>query len=155
MSQRSLPDQTSFTDVEAVAMVSFYFLNVKPITEYYTRWLFKNLTTEAAEYVQHARQPTLASRSEEIRLIRAIYRFEMLCQIAGPASNTTYSSRRALVCIFLEHFNAWEIEELFSFYQFVETRYSNTFDSIRSDLHPDNPRFENEDRPRLRLVLLN
>jgi hypothetical protein len=33
----------------------------------------------------------------------------------------------------------WEIEELFSFYQFVQDIYSNILNDIRWDLHPNNP----------------
>lgn len=41
----------------------------------------------------------------------------------------------------------WEGDELFSFYQFAKAAYGNVFDDITVEVHPDNPRFDDQDRP--------
>ncbi|KAL6353923.1 hypothetical protein LRP88_12918 [Fusarium phalaenopsidis] len=41
----------------------------------------------------------------------------------------------------------WEIEELFAFYQFALNVYDKVFTDIYWDLHPDNPKFDDQGRP--------
>jgi hypothetical protein len=51
------------------------------------------------------------------------------------------------VLAFLDVLDPWEIEELFSFYQFAQGVYDRILSEIRWDLHPDNPKFDDQGRP--------
>jgi hypothetical protein len=84
---------------------------------------------------------------EKLRLTRAIYRFQLLCQVADPADTALLSSREETVRAFLDLLEPWEIEELFSFYQFAQDVYDRALKDIRWHLQPHNPKFEDQRQP--------
>lgn len=87
------------------------------------------------------------SNIEWQRCLRATYRFQLLCCVAKPELGlgreipTSYAIR---IFYTPEH---WESEELVCFYQFASGVYENIFDAIAVEVHPDNPRFDDQDRP--------
>lgn len=152
-SRQFLPLVDKLTLDETMKAVFFYLQSVKPLIEYYARWILNNLAKEinkdacSQESSQESIQVTL-TRTEELRLTRAVYRFQLLCQLADRADDTTsISSRAERVEAFLDLLEPWEIEELFSFYQFAQGVYDRTLNDIRWDLHPDNPKFDDQSRP--------
>ncbi len=81
------------------------------------------------------------------RLMRAMYRFQLLACLSLPVGEVTRSSQSANAKLFLSVLNPWEIEELFSFYQFVEEKYDRVLDDVDGDLNPENPAFDDQTRP--------
>ncbi|KFY92745.1 hypothetical protein V500_04048 [Pseudogymnoascus sp. VKM F-4518 (FW-2643)] len=137
-------------------MAAFYFHTVKPIAEHYARWSRDNLATFVAED-SHSRQKGvihILTDMETMRFTRAIYRFQVLCQAPGINRDTrirsisrSMRSREGTVLAIIDVIEPWEIEELFSFYQFAREVYDNIFSKIRWDLHSDNPKFDDQRRP--------
>lgn len=130
---------------EALNIVSFYSQLVKPLIEYYSHWILNNLANVIG---RDACSRIVLTRMEELRLTRAIYRFHLLCQLADPTdSMVTTTSRGETTQAFLNMLEPWEVEELFSFYQFAQDVYNRILKDIRWDLHPDNPKFNDQRRP--------
>lgn len=55
--------------------------------------------------------------------------------------------REEAMSAFLNVIEPWEIEEMYSFYQFAPAVYNNIFVKIRWDLHSDSPKFDRQYRP--------
>lgn len=153
MWQERLPHSLSFrltgaiTEAEAVDMVSFYFQTAVPITRYYMGKALTDLACQIGETTHRSASQPKPSNIEWQRCLRATYRFQLLCCAAKPEPGlgreipTSYATR-----IFYAP-EPWESEELVSFYQFARGVYENIFDDIAVEVHPDNPRFNNQDRP--------
>lgn len=144
------------TQEEATSMAAFYFHTVNPIAAHYARWSRDNLATFVAEDSHsHQKEVThILTDMETVRFTRAIYRFQVLCQAAGinrdrgfGSISRSMRSREETVLAILDVIEPWEIEEMFSFYQFAQEVYDNIFSKIRWDLHSDNPKFDDQRRP--------
>lgn len=125
---------------EAVSMASFYSRTIVPIAKHFACSALGKLKMGETNFDEHA-----LSTTEWQRLARAIYRFQLLCHVAYPPS-----SRNTVPDNFRHVFHTiepWEVEELYSFYQFAEDIYDKIFDRIRDDLHPNHPRFADQERP--------
>ena len=151
-SRRRLSLVDKLTQEEAISMTSFYFRYVEPLAETYTRWMLASLDeARETEDIPHSHQQIdTPTSTETMRVTRAIYRFQLLCNLAGPCENTLLSARDHLndvVETLLDILEPWEVEELFSFYQFAEGVYDKIFKDIGWDLHPDNPKFNDQGRP--------
>lgn len=118
------------THDETLGLGSFYFNFVEPLMERYARWALNNLAREVGE--DAPRQVEL-TRADEIRLIRAIYRFQLLGQLQSPDSEAR-SGGGAWVAMskFVEVLEPWEFEELLSFYSICTwcTEYMTSLLSI-------------------------
>lgn len=144
ISRQFLPLVGKLTLEETLKIVFFYFQLVKPLIEYYARWTLDNLAEEAGE---DACGEVALTSMETLRLTRAIYRFQLLCQLADPVDTAIMSSRGETVRAFLDLLEPWEIEEVFSFYQFAQDAYDRKFKHIRWNLHPSNPKFDDQRQP--------
>ncbi|KAL7916982.1 hypothetical protein ACQKWADRAFT_307934 [Trichoderma austrokoningii] len=142
---RYLPLVNKLTQDDATSMVAFHLRCVNPIAGYYARWALDNLAKETGKDSSDYRQEIALTLTEAMRFTRAVYRFQLLCQLADPIR----SSRHKLIHVqaFLDTLKAWEIEELFSFYQFARGKFEEIFNNIRWDVHPDNPKFDDQGRP--------
>lgn len=128
------------TEEEAISMASYYFRKIVPIARQFACLSLEGLTRQRKSFEEY----TLGT-IEWQRLVRAIYRFQLLCYTAySSSSRTTVSDNTRLIFQTIE---PWEVEELFSFYQFAEDVYNKIFDRIRDELHPNNPRFADQERP--------
>lgn len=149
--RRCLPFIDRLTQDEAISMVAYYFHSIKPISEYYAALILDNLTHELRNGPRgHQKAPGLDSETERMRLMRAVYRFQLLCQLADPdqrARAIKIPSQEAAAQDLLNVLQPWEVEELVSIYQFVEDVYNKIFDDVTWDLHPDNPRYDDQRRP--------
>lgn len=130
---------------EPLNIGSFYFNYVQPLVGYYARWVLRNLAKEVGKDADTYDRITL-TRTEELRLTRAMYRFQLLCQLADPVEDRSHSSRESATRAFLDLLEPWEIEELFSFYQFSQDVYDGTLNDVSWDLHPENPKFDDQGR---------
>lgn len=155
--RRYLPLAGKFTQEEATSIAAFYFYTVKPIAEHYAHWSLANLATFVAEdsHIRQKEATHIITVMETMRFARAIYRFQVFCGFAGyniqsielGSISRSMESRDENVLAFIDAIEPWEIEEMYSFYQFAQEVYDNIFSKICRDLHPDNPRFEDYNRP--------
>lgn len=138
-------------------MAAFYFHIVKPIAEHYVRWSLENLATFVSEDSQNCQKEGthILTDMELIRFTRAIYRFQVFCEVVKYGNREEdFGSigrgdrmREEAMLAFLNVIEPWEIEEMYSFYQFAHEVYDNIFVKIRWDLHSDNPKFDRQYRP--------
>ena len=140
-------------DVEHMAcLVGFHVNYVQPIMTLFVTWAMKNLASGFQEYrkVELPNGISLSlSQSEELRVARAIYRYQLCCSIFGAARLQTHCRRfpRGLsgqdLVTFLFMYEPWEAEEMVCFYEFVQTVYDKVFQDIEKDIEKDyqsNPR---------------
>lgn len=128
------------TEDEAVSMASCYFRTIVPIVKHFACSALGELKIGKIKPDEHA-----LSTTEWQRLVRAIYRFQLLCHVAYPPSSRATIPDNARYLLYT--IEPWEVEELYSFYQFAEHVYGKIFDRLRDDLHPNNPRFADQERP--------
>lgn len=127
------------TEDEITSLVSIYFRKIVPVTKLFA----EQALDELANQTMTRKDPEL-SMIEWQRCVSATYRFQLLCRVAGPPTSEVASDNARFLFQSLE---PWEVEELYAFYQFAEGVYDKIFDRIRVDLHPENPRFADQDRP--------
>ncbi|KAI1290533.1 hypothetical protein F5Y03DRAFT_378231, partial [Xylaria venustula] len=154
LSRGCLPFIDKVTEEDALSMVKLYTRSVRPLINCCARWMLESLSEKATKYASdNQRIPDhkgllVLSRTEIGRLARAAYRFELLSRVTAVDERTdrTLSLNKYLKA-FLNKLEPWEIEELLSFYRFADSQYDRIFNDLRWDLHPDNPRFDNQGRP--------
>lgn len=126
---------------------AFYFRYVKPVLECFAQQARDNLEKMPPSGLHVSKTDLTLTDMETLRLARAIYRFQMLCHLADPVDRAIRLSREQTVQKLLLILEPWEVEELFSFYQFSWSVYDKIFKDIFWDVHPDNPKFEDQGRP--------
>jgi hypothetical protein len=137
------------TEDEAVGMVAFLSSIIKPLARHYTDWALTNLANETKDSQSH--EPL--SRTEETRLMRALYRFQLCCNLFGRGRHRTPRQPRLgfqsvdILKIFICIFEPWEIEEIACIYTFSKEKYDQIFRNIRWDVHEENPKFEGRRPP--------
>lgn len=89
-----------------------------------------------------------------MRLLRALYRFQLCCNLFGKGVDSSRLYFRGLnfdsddiLTIFLCLFEPWEIEEITCIYFFSKEMYHQIFKEIGWDVHPDNPKFDGQGPP--------
>ncbi|KAI8716317.1 hypothetical protein NCS52_00924900 [Fusarium sp. LHS14.1] len=144
-SHRAVPVTNDLTEGVASTIAGFYLRSVKPVVEECACRMLDNLAKNADD--DHGDQQTIRpSQTEIMRLTRAAYRFQLLCQLTSP-ERTIRSSTEEKLQTLLNIMEPWEVEELFTFYQFALGVYDKVFTDIYWDLHPDNPKFDDQARP--------
>ncbi|KAM0437874.1 hypothetical protein ACHAPT_002239 [Fusarium lateritium] len=133
------------TEEAAVRIAGFYLQLVKPLAEEFAGWALDNLATEVDN--SHGQLGFTPTGTEMMRLTRAAYRFQLLCQLAGPSDMTLRASESRALDLLLNMIEPWEIEELFVFYQFAREVYDKVFIKIHWDIHKNNPKFDDQGRP--------
>ncbi|KAL2691237.1 hypothetical protein Neosp_001618 [[Neocosmospora] mangrovei] len=93
----------------------------------FKNWAFTNITNEFKKSNPTAENPLL-SRTERIRIMRALYRFQLWCNLFGR-SETGFDEVRILD-MFFGLYEPWEVEEINSVYHFAR-------DGFRTDLYWD------------------
>lgn len=127
----SLPD--------AVQMATFHASTVKPLVEQYASWALANIGTSTT--------PSALSSTERMRIQRAIYRFQIVCDVFGNRlkdDNLATNRPRHLGCLrFLAGYEPWEIEEILCINAFVQEQYEHRLSEVSADLNPNNDRLWN------------
>ncbi|OHF01738.1 hypothetical protein CORC01_02929 [Colletotrichum orchidophilum] len=132
-------------------MAAFHDSVARPIARLYAKWALENLCKAAASETSSISSSVSMedamslTRSEEIRVYRAIYRFETYCHLFGHNKGTrVYGFRGDKICdIFFGMFDPWDVEALASIYSFVKHKYDEIFDEVKEDVSDTNPRFRN------------
>lgn len=152
---RQVPlDQLEQSTLEQMA--AFYFRYVRPTLDAFSMHVLHNLDLVVAgpdgdpNYSVQRRSDL--SATERLRFLRTIYHFELLGRIANPLNPDLWKEnapqvQRKQVEELLGTIQPWEVERLHTLYQFAEKKYESVFEQIKWDVHPDNPRFEDQERP--------
>ncbi|PYH28440.1 uncharacterized protein BO87DRAFT_451482 [Aspergillus neoniger CBS 115656] len=143
------------TREDAKDMMAFHFDVIKPFAKHYAEWALSNLAKEPE--ASHTKVDEPLSESEEFRIIRALYRFQICCNLFGLGPHQDHVSgdyqsylfvKIRKICQFLESlYHPWELEELYSINLFAEGKCTEFIKSIEWDFHEDNPRFDRQGRP--------
>ncbi|KAJ3529597.1 hypothetical protein NM208_g9684 [Fusarium decemcellulare] len=143
-----MPPSDQITQETAAKIAVFHTNYVTPIVRYFSDKSMNRLLSLTKDLEGDKPEAALSS-SEAMRFTRAVYRFQILCQVAGPGNKTDMRLDLQLQVAeqFFLIFEPWEVEELWSFYQFVESIYDDVFKQVRDDFHPDNPKFDDQARP--------
>lgn len=122
--RRSTSSRRSFLKTltldETISMVTFHCTIIKPLIQHYTCWALENLAKETEE-VRYNRS---LSRTEETRLTRALYRFQLYCNLFGVGHCKSPTRRLEfrdddIVRLYLDVFEPWEVEEMACIFVFV------------------------------------
>ena len=141
------PDQllaeVSITEDDLATIASFYCSLTRPLVE--------QCATLFLRYLDASLRVGSLSRTERARLLRALYRFQLYCNLFGVGPRG-YCERPPLpisetLPFFFCVFRPWEIEEIHCIYVMIRGKYEAVFDAIRSDVARDNPRFDGWRRP--------
>lgn len=121
---------------EAVQMATFHASTVEPLVEQYASWALGNIGTSATV-------PEL-SCTERMRIQRAMYRFQILCDVFGNRlkdDNLSSNRPRQLGCLrFLSSYEPWEIEEILCINAFFQEKYEKKLSEASDDLNPNKDR---------------
>ncbi|KAL2260905.1 hypothetical protein VTK26DRAFT_4958 [Humicola hyalothermophila] len=121
----------TLTEDEAVAMAAYYAGIVRPLAHAYPRW------------------PFLDIYPEETRIVRALYRFQLCCNLFGQGEREP-NGPRARRCLydeqyilndFLGAFEPWEAEEIVCIYASAREIYEQVFVEVSWDLTWSSPEF--------------
>ncbi|PYH66547.1 uncharacterized protein BO88DRAFT_468920 [Aspergillus vadensis CBS 113365] len=138
---------------DAVDMVFFYHSVLKPLTEHYFVWALRNLAIESEA---HTKIDEALSESEEHRIIRALYRFQLCSNVFGVGPNKDeldlfridfQLSDSEILKLLEDLWEPWELEEINCIYVFAETKCREIHDAVTWDFSEKNPRFDDQERP--------
>ncbi|KAK7956459.1 uncharacterized protein PG986_005681 [Apiospora aurea] len=137
--------------------IAAYHLSVaRPIAQRYAKWAIENLTSLASSVPTAQRGVSdderldvkdteiKLSRSEEIRIFQAIYRYDafyhLFGQNRGIRSGTEFL-RHDVNEIFCCLFDPWEVEAFGTVDLFLREQYRKLFEEVTWDLCDETPRF--------------
>ncbi|CAG7929009.1 unnamed protein product [Penicillium olsonii] len=137
---------------DIIWILRFHTSIVVPLAKQFSKLALKRLAREIRGI--QAKSSLLGfsyslSQSEEMRIIRALYRTQLWFNLfgIGPHKDIDKPSLPGYSCIdlltiYVSHFEPWEIEEMHGVYAFCETTYRRAFSQIQSDVDPRNPKFD-------------
>ncbi|KAJ3540505.1 hypothetical protein NM208_g5036 [Fusarium decemcellulare] len=134
----TLSEQPPLEDV--ICITSFHLYIVRPLLQQFITWTRTNLEGLSV--------PDQLSRTEQRRIMRGLYRFQIYCNLFGGVRSDWQRTRDELLTsqerldLFLAEYEPWEIEEVICINLFADTKYRSVFDEVQWDLHPDNPSFD-------------
>lgn len=130
----SLVVEAALTEEDATSMTFFYRRIVLPVMERKASlalsWLAKRSGLEPSI--------TPLSATEEVRLLRGFYRFQLACNLFGrgrylgkTATARGHDFRSVeILHIFLDLYEPWEVEEIACIYDFARDAVRNVFEEI-------------------------
>ncbi|KAL1869131.1 hypothetical protein Daus18300_005667 [Diaporthe australafricana] len=134
----------------------FHTLTVKLLATQFSTWALTNLESAAAKATEEQRMqekpaslketstcntwPSGFSVTEQRRILRAFYRFEIFCHLFSGGQHQSFR-HDDIARIFCSQFESWEIEEIGCVYTWIKQRYGEIVAEIKWDLHPNNPKF--------------
>ncbi|RMZ83270.1 hypothetical protein DV738_g1398, partial [Chaetothyriales sp. CBS 135597] len=148
------PDLESINPSSIRWMASVHLAVVRPLALRYADWALANLrkgiadtavAVEGTPTEPHTAEDSM-SRSEEIRVLRALYRYETYYHLFGRNDGVRYGGFRhhEISEYFFGLFEPWEAEACGSIDLFVRAKYEDIFNEVKPDLHPRNSRFLQE-----------
>ncbi|RTE81563.1 hypothetical protein BHE90_003871 [Fusarium euwallaceae] len=118
---RSSPDSSSWgknpTENEMSDLAMFHLSFIQPLTEKYKNWAMTNIANGFEEQKRAVHTSPLSS-TEQFRIMRALYRFQLWCHLL--AIPRFYNIDLVGVpYMFLSLYEPWEVEEIRSVYLFA------------------------------------
>ncbi|KAL6835548.1 hypothetical protein V8C40DRAFT_234572 [Trichoderma camerunense] len=151
-----LPDLQSIDSGYIHWMAAYHISVACPLARMYSSWALDNIKktvsssvarngTETLPIAQDSRGVNL-SRSEEIRIFRALYRYETYHHLFGRNKGRRHGGFRhhEINEIFFSQFAPWEAEAVGCVDIFIRQKYKDIFSDVKEDLHPQNARFRLE-----------
>ncbi|KAH9897326.1 hypothetical protein F4778DRAFT_256600 [Xylariomycetidae sp. FL2044] len=138
-------------------LAAFHKVYAQPIARRYTAWALQNLSKatslstdngEAQNPGTNSQDPELElSKSEEIRIFRAVYRYETYHHLYGNNKGERRGDFRdhEVNEYFFGIFDPWEAEAVGCFFLYVRRTYESIFDLVAEDLNPSNVKFKQSD----------
>ncbi|KAH6844566.1 hypothetical protein B0I37DRAFT_165044 [Chaetomium sp. MPI-CAGE-AT-0009] len=132
----------------------FHLGVAKPMARRYSAWALQNLARATSPPLQDqgvaetgpttTEQDIVLSRSEEIRIYRALYRFHTYCQLFGvnQCDRNLNMEFHEVNALFFGLFEPWEVDAVICVDGFLRQRYGEIFDQIQDDLHAANPEYD-------------
>jgi hypothetical protein len=135
------------TAEELVGMAAFYSFTIKHLLALVPDRLLRNLDRSLT--IDNDGRLSLV---EWTRIVRALYRFQLWCNLYGTREGAacrdlTVAEGDILVYFFEEVFQPWEIEEISCIHALFVDRYDLVFADIRWDLHEHSIRFAHHPSP--------
>ncbi len=123
----------NLSEEEAVSMVDFLSSVIQPFVRHFTSWALANLAKETGSY-----QDQPLSKTEEIRIMRALYRYQLCCnlfvlhysQSREDLFGDLWNPDDILQEFMNLLFEPWEIEEIVCIYAFAIDKCDKVFDDI-------------------------
>jgi hypothetical protein len=165
--RQQTPDITSalykeIKEHELEQLLLYHIKIVKPLMRRYQIWALKNLFNEVCHSLEQDGKPLTEttqgvqvqlSTTEDKRVIRALYRFQAICNIFGLGSqrpgteSSSYEDTNPfpdigppdIVELYFSIFEAWQAEELTCICRFIDYSYDKILDYICEDLRPGSP----------------
>jgi len=140
----------NLTEKDLVFIVRFHWFVVAPLARRYTHWALSNLRSESAVELD---DNEALSQTEETRIIRALYRFQLCCTLFGkgrlgvPQVAGSRFESIEILALFLCLFEPWEVEEIACIYAFAKEKYKQVFGDIKWDVDEMNPKFDGQRPP--------
>ncbi|KAK4198574.1 hypothetical protein QBC40DRAFT_283561 [Triangularia verruculosa] len=136
-------------------MVCFHLRIVNPLIRIFVEWALRNLTLDTeGVWKPITEAERMLSATETLRLTRAMYRYQLMCNLLGsgpyseyPPSWYSVSGYEDFFQAFLTNFAAFELEEVRCIFDWAVNRYDKVFQAVAADLHANNPRFDDQARP--------
>ncbi|KAK4234785.1 hypothetical protein C8A03DRAFT_37412 [Achaetomium macrosporum] len=141
----SIEDE-ALTEDEAAAMIAFHFTVIEPLSKRFTNWALGHLADETGGSPHH--KPL--SATEETRVMRAMYRFQLCCNLFHERYDRPLRHNLDpidVVKLFFCLFEPWEVEEVVCIHNFSKHEFDRIFRDIHWDLNQENPKFADQDRP--------
>ncbi|KAJ5815979.1 hypothetical protein N7447_008212 [Penicillium robsamsonii] len=126
-SPATTPPSAKLTLDEAVSTGEFYCSNIQPLKRKYTSWTLGNLA--GGLQILYGQTSDRLSETEEIPLVRTLYRFQLCCNLSGHGYNEPIFSRApeyegSDVSELLQSlFDPWEIKEIVCIHEFAMQTY--------------------------------
>ncbi|KAI9780335.1 MAG: hypothetical protein M1839_006758 [Geoglossum umbratile] len=126
------------TEDLAIRMAAFHSSIVMPLAYCYVDWAMTNFPKK----LKICRDRGPLSKAEETRVLRALYRFQLCCNLFGAgcfdearASRTPFEFLGIeILKMFLSLFEPWEVEEMVCIHAFAKKKLKQTFKNIREDV---------------------
>lgn len=138
-------------------LCAFHLSVAVPLANLFCQWALANLERAAASSAEKAAQDepqismgfSVLSKSERIRVFRALYRCETYAHLFGRNKGERIGAFRhaEITEIFFNIFQPWEAEEVGCIDFFIRSKYTDIFNEVKADLHPDSPRFDDDRGP--------
>ncbi|KAI1980024.1 hypothetical protein LOZ53_006254 [Ophidiomyces ophidiicola] len=146
-SQQSLIFPEKLSERVLKDMIRFHYM-VWNTAKLYATTTMANLAVEINEP-----QSVSSSNTEETRIVRALYRFQVCCNIFGKgyerwrASDFRSIESINISVMYFDLFEPWEVEEIACIHHFITQQFNQIFDAISWDVNEKNPKFANERPP--------
>lgn len=143
------PTPETCTLDEICWMARFHQSTVSPLATHFVSWALANFRSGP---VQPSAQPLggveALTRTENTRLTRALYRFEVFCNLFCGSQYGSFMGMDINELFFSDlGFEPWEAEEMCCIYAFVKEKYEKVVEDTKWDLDEKNPKFDDEFEP--------